>query len=437
MAPSRSRKGIKMCSENQAGQILDSLLFPKIFRSFQMAVQPSKLIIAFGLIAAIGLAGWIMDLPKTVVATPGANGRETELDVYMTAPERVNSYIERYADTKGRAGVFSTLWGFAHDKFHGALRELFAFNPPGVLCNVAEYLRAVQWALQYHTIYCVIFGLIKLCLVSIAGGAICRIAALQFARDEKPGIAEAVRFSIKRFVNFAATPLVPIAMVVLVGACIFFVGLTGNIPFGLGELIVGILTPLALVGGAIVAVVLVGTIAGFNLMFPAVAYDGSDSLDAVSRSFNYVYVRPWRMGFYTAAAAVYGAICYIFVRFFAFLLLWSAYRGLRLGAGLDSALGLPDKIIAIWPEPSFARLTAYSSAAGSWSESAAAFLVYLFALIIVGLVVSFIISFYFSANTIVYALMRNKVDNTPLEEIYTEPVEMRPQPSELEEQPQD
>jgi hypothetical protein len=282
----------------------------------------------------------------------------------------------------------------------------------------------------------VIFGLIKLCLVSIAGGAICRIAALQFARDEKPGIAEAVRFSLKKFWSFFTTPLIPAGIVILVGACISLLGVLGNIPFGLGELIVGILTPLALVGGAIIAVVLVGTIAGFNLMFPAVAYDGSDSLDAVSRSFNYVYVRPWRLGFYTAAAAVYGAICYVFVRLFAYLLLWSAYRGLRLGAGLDSVRGLPDKIAAIWPEPSFAQLLAYSAAAGSRSESVAAFLVYLSALIIVGLVVSFIISFYFSANIVIYALMRNKVDNKALEEIYTELEEMRPSLTEVEQEPE-
>lgn len=170
-------------------------------------------------------------------------------------------------------------------------------------------------------------------------------------------------------------------------------------------------------------------------MFPAVAYDGSNGMDAVSRSLNYVCVRPWRMVFYAVVAFVYGAICYIFVRFFAYLLLWATYRGLRLGAVLNSASGLPDKIAAIWPEPSFGQLLAFSTATGSTSEWVAAILVYLSALIVVGLVVSFIISFYFSANTIVYALMRNKVDNTPLEEIYTEPEETIPQPDEAEKQP--
>ena len=204
---------------------------------------------------------------------------------------------------------------------------------------------------------------------------------------------------------------------------------------GLGELIVGLFVWLGLIIGAIVAAVVIGTAAGFNLMFPAIACDGSDSMDAVSRSFNYVYARPWRMGFYTITAFVYGAVCYIFVRFFAYLLLWMTYAGLRLGAGLDSTKGLPDKIMAIWQEPSFSRLLVFSTQTAGTSEKAAAVLVYLSVLIIVGLVVSFIISFYFSANTIIYTLLRNKVDGTSLDEIYTEPEQIKAESAEPQEPP--
>jgi hypothetical protein len=135
------------------------------------------------------------------------------------------------------------------------------------------------------------------------------------------------------------------------------------------------------------------------------------------------------MGFYTITAFVYGAICYIFVRFFAYLLLWSTYAGLRLGAGLNSAKGLQDKIAAVWREPSFSQLLVYSTDAAGLSERGAALLIYLSVLIIVGLVVSFIISFYFSSNTIVYALMRNKVDGAALEDIYIEPEQTRIKPN--------
>jgi hypothetical protein len=392
-----------------------------------MAIQPSKLLIAFGMIAAIGLAGGIMDIHKTVAATPGTQGRETELQIFLKSPERVEAYIEKYAMSKEKSGVFSTLWHYGKDRFHGVIRNIFAMNLPGVLDNAEEYLRALEWAVRHHYIYCVIFVIIELCILSIGGGAICRIAALQFARDEKPGITEALAFSLKKFRGFFMAPLVPAGFIMLLVGLIFLLGLLANIPFGLGELIVAIFTWLALAAGAAVAALLIGTAAGFNLMYPAIAYDGSDCLDAVSRSFNYVYARPWRMGFYTIAAFIYGALCYIFVRFFAFLLLWSAYEGLRLGAGLNSNLGLQDKITAIWAEPSFGQLLALSTQTSGIAERGAALLVYMSALIVVGLVVSFVISFYFSSNTVIYALMRNKVDDTPLDEIYTEPQEAKSQ----------
>jgi hypothetical protein len=407
-----------MGGDNQAEQILGGMLYPNIFRSFRMALQPSKLIIAFGLIAIFGLTGWIMDFSNTVV-TSGKPGTETEFNIYMTSPDRMDSYISKYGSGSERTGVFTTLWNYSRERFHGTLKEIFALNIQGVLFNIAQDLRAFRWAIEYHGIYCLIFGLINLCYVSVACGAICRIAALEFARDERPGIMEAIQYSIKKFTSFFFAPLVPVGIVILIGFFLFIIGLTSNIPLGLGELVVSILTPAALVLGAIIAAVILGTIAGFNLMFPAVAYDGSDGLDAVSRSFNYIFVRPWRMIFYTATAIIYGAICYVFVRFFAYLLLWTAYTGLRFGAFLDSRRGLSDKIAAIWSEPTFSRLAINSTSTTGKTETISAFIVYLSTLIIVGLVVSFIISFYCSANTVIYSLIRNKVDNTPLDEIYT------------------
>jgi hypothetical protein len=419
-----------MNGENPAGKILDSLLFPKIFRSFRMAIQPSKLIIAFCMIAMTGLTGWLMDLSKTVITTPGTNGAETELNLFLTAPERLEPYIERYATTEHPRGVFSTMWGFGISKFHGSLKAIFKFDLFGVLDNAIDFLHAIKWAIKYHLIYCLIFAVINLSIASIGGGAICRIAALQFAQNEKPGVIESLQFSIKRFTSFFGTPIVPMIIIAIAGICVISVGLISNLPFGIGELGTGILMLPALAAGAIIAAVLLGVLGGLNLAFPAVAYDGSSGMDAVSRSFNYVYAKPWRLGFYTAIAVIYGAVCYIFVRFFAFLLLWSTYRGLRVGAFTQSARGLPDKIAAIWPEPTFARLASYSSAAGGWQESIAAILVFLSALVIVGLVASFIISFYFSANTVIYALMRNQVDETALDEICTETDEKKKQSAE-------
>jgi len=409
-----------MSNENQSLEVYRNLLFPKIFQTFRMAIQPNRLIVALAALAVICLAGWIMDFSKTVVVVNNRQGTLTELQVYIDNPAQLNSFIERYAEQGQRNGVYSTLWHFASARFNGAVNSLFAFNLPAVVGNIADYFKAIRWALTYHPIYCLILLVIKLAAISIAAGAICRMAALQFARGEKPGLAESVRFAMKKFVSLFTVPLVPVGIVIFIGLFIFILGVIGNIPT-VGELIVGLGIALALVAGALITAVVIGTVAGFNLMFPAIAYDGSDSFDAISRSFSYVYARPWRMGFYTAIAAVYGAICYTFVRFFAFVLLWVTHSFLRFGVWVDNSEGV-NKLTAVWPEPSFVNLLGSSDlAASNWSESVAAFLIYIFLLVIVGLVVSFVISFYFSANTIIYSLMRRSVDDTDLEDVYTYP----------------
>jgi len=414
-------KGDKMVSGNEYSKLTDEPLFPKIFQTFRMSIQPTKFIISFAALAVISLAGWLMDYSKTVRIARNSNGETmlTELQSYMINPTQIKSFIEDYNQGPGD-GVFFTLWHFGSEKYHNILKELFELNFTSIATNTADCFTALRWALRYHTLYCIIFIAIILAVTSIAGGAICRISALQVARGEKPGLTEALRFSIKRFTSFVTAPLAPVTIIIFIGIFILLLGLIGNIPRA-GELIVGLGMPLALFAGFLITVVVIGTIAGFNLMFPAVAYDGSDCFDAISRSFSYIYARPWRMLSYTSIAIVYGSICYIFVRFFAFLSLLISHWFLRLSLWAKNGSQEINKLESIWPEPEFMKLLVDPSNLNTvnWTEKVAAFLVYIFLLVVIGLVVSFVINFYFSANTIIYSLLRKKVDNTAMEDIYT------------------
>ncbi len=408
-----------MVSKNNSSIIFEGLLFPKIFRTFRMAIQPTKLIIIYSALIIICLAGWIMDRSETVVVKRNAEDNiiETELQIYIDNPSQMKDYIETNRGKSRGSGVFYTLWHFTAKKFQDSVDSVFKLDIPGVAKNIADNFKAAGWALRHHFVYCIIFIVIYLAVMSIAGGAICRLAALQFARGERPGLTEALRFSTKRFTSFFAAPLTPIGIIIIPVVFIFVLGLICNIPWA-GELIIGISMPLALITGALITVVVIGMFAGFNLMFPAIAYDGSDCFDSISRSFSYVFAKPWEMGFYTTIAAVYGAISYTFVRLFAFILLFVTHLFLELGVLVEKE-GF-SKLTAIWPKPEFMKLISYKDVVtNNWTESIGAFLIYLFILAVGGLVVSFIISFYFSANTIIYSLMRYKVDNTTLEDMYT------------------
>ncbi|MBN2129016.1 MAG: hypothetical protein JW741_05940 [Sedimentisphaerales bacterium] len=393
-----------------------SLLFPRLFQAFRMSIQPTKLILAFLALATICLAGRVMDFSQTVVVSPSGT---TELDEYVLHGGEVSEHIERFQEAGGRRGVFTTLWNFGAKRFHAALIALSERDVLEVTGNIVACFAALAWAFQHHPAYSLLLFALVLAVMSLAGGAICRVAALQFAQGQKPGLTEAVRFGSRKFQSFFTAPLTPVAIILVMGLCIFLLGLIGNIPV-LGELSVGLLLPLAFMGAALVTVIAIGALVGLNLMFPAIAYEDSDCFDAISRSFSYVYAKPWRIGFYTSLVAVYGAICYAFVRFFCFSLLLVTHLFLRVGF-----LQGNEKLDTIWPGVDFTNfLGAASVAPEAWSAWLAYYLIRIWVLVVVGLMVSFVISFYFSANTIIYALMRKGVDKVALDEVYTPSDEM-------------
>ncbi|MGD9109490.1 MAG: hypothetical protein PVG93_00990, partial [Phycisphaerales bacterium] len=245
-----------MANSQSKPNLLETFMFTKIFQTFRMAIHPSKLAIAFAAVALICLFGTIMDFAtKSVVVEPATDGNVTELQIYLAEPEQLDSFIETNKDLEKGTGVFSVLWAFATNRFEGGIDSVLRLNFPGAIDNITLYLKAVGWAFKYHFIYCVIFAVIKLVVICIAGGAICRISALQFALGEKPGISEAVLYSCRKFASFVAAPLAPLGISLCLGLCIFLLGLLGNIPY-VGEILVALGIILALVAGTLIAVVL-------------------------------------------------------------------------------------------------------------------------------------------------------------------------------------
>ncbi|MDO8303882.1 MAG: hypothetical protein Q7T18_11630 [Sedimentisphaerales bacterium] len=424
-----------MAEEKQFTRLFDNMLFIQIFKTFRMAIQPGKLIIAFLAIAAVCIVGLLMDLNKTVVTAPGVTAAEisttpmanriisgfpTEMHCFVAAPEEVKAFKDRYDSKENRIGVFDALSRFCTARFNDAVTEMLNLNFTGVLVHLLMYAQAVVWALLYHPIYSLAFFAAAIVAIAIAGGAICRMAALQLASDERPGVVQGLQFGRQKLVHLICAPLTPLAIILVLGFFITLLGAIGNIPYA-GELLVAVFLIFALLIGFFITLLVVGAIGGLNLMFPVIAYEGSGSFEAINRSFSLVFARPWRMAFYTFVAAVYGAACYIFVRLFMFILLSVTHGFLRLGLWVSSSqVSSVNKLEAIWPTPNFVNLFGVTSIQLNWSEGAAAFVISLAILVVFCCAAAFVISFFFSANTIIYALMRNRVDTTPIEEIYIE-----------------
>jgi hypothetical protein len=390
--------------------------FLQIFRAFRVATHLSKLVLAVMLLIALYLGGRIMDAVWSKAA-PAHMAHAGDLGVFeigKTVDQAQGVFITFFSH-QART-VNNVAASVAYADWRGVVNSIFAF-----------FVDGPRWLFLEHPVFGLIFTAWFLVVWSIFGGAICRIAAVHVARDEKIAVRQALRFSIGKVLSFVFAPVIPLAIFFALGAALALVGLVLlHVPY-VGPIVVGGLFIVAIAAAFVMALVLLGMVGGFNLMYPTIAVEGSDSFDAISRSFSYVYARPWRMVFYTLLAVLYGALTYLFVRFFVFLLLSLAHYFV---GWFMSPAGVANRWDVLWPWQPFdwqwlgGRL-AYEPKYQSlnWGQKAGAGLLSFWVYMTITLVGAYAVSFYFSANTIIYFLLRREVDATELDDVYVEEIE--------------
>jgi hypothetical protein len=335
----------------------------------------------------------------------------------------------------------------------GAFLPWFAgVEVPVLLEPLVKFLRPVIYLLHpeagfWNRIYLTLAIVWTLATWAVFGGAITRMAAVQVARNnEKIGLTDAVRFAWSRFQSFLSAPLLPLAFVLILTVLLFVFGLIVAWTFFLGDiLVVGLGFPLALILGLIMAVVLVGLV-GWPLMYATISTEGSDSFDAISRSYSYVYQAPWHYLWYGIVALAYGAALLFFVGLMGSLVVYVTKWGANLAPTLEKrdpaylytyapkSFGWRDLLLYQSPHATAVpevrtdgTLTealkvrfdenTYSFSPTNWI---AAILVALWLYLLFFLVLGFGFSYFWTASTIIYLLMRRKVDDTDLDEIHLE-----------------
>ncbi|MHC4607028.1 MAG: hypothetical protein ACYTAF_08815 [Planctomycetota bacterium] len=318
------------------------------------------------------------------------------------------------------------------------------------------------------------------------GGAISRIAAYEIAKDgERIETTRALKFSANKFWSFFFAPVICVLGFLFFFLCNFAVGFIGKfVDFVyIGGPILAILLPLAILAGFIMILILVGSFAGAPLFVPAVAAEGTDSFDAVSRGFSYVYSRPWHYLWYQSVALVYGIVCIAFVYLFAVAM---ADMGLRAGcSGFDAVSLAAEEDDKSFDDVRNAAWTAFLSkqhanASYEWDPVTVALephpygrtmylanqivqpdfevgrdkdqltfrwhmgafvIVCLWLVVVLGHAYGYAISYFFSQQTMIYCLLRKKVDGIEMNEIFEEaekeeiPPETVPPPSAEEKNP--
>jgi hypothetical protein len=294
--------------------------------------------------------------------------------------------------------------------------------------------------------YTLLVMLWTLLVWSFFGGAISRIAVVQVARQEKIGLMEAVRFAARKYLSYLSAPLFPLVLVAVLLIFMVLFGYLHMIPL-VGDIVLdGLLWGLMILIGLAMAVVLVGLV-GWPMMAATISAEGTDAWEAVSRSYSYVYQAPWHYIFYSLVALAYGAVVVFFVVFMASLTVYLSKWGVNQTPGIDwRAEQNKDRMptyLFVYAPTSFEwrTLLLHDDAHGlvnktgtideanyqkyldsmTWYNSVGAALVsVVWVGIIFMLMLGFTYSYFWSATSIIYLLMRRKVDDAEMDEVYLE-----------------
>ncbi len=90
--------------------------------------------------------------------------------------------------------------------------------------------------------------------------------------------------------------------------------------------------PVVLAGGFVMTILLAGVLLGWPLMWATISVEGTDSFDALNRTYSYVFQRPLRYLFYVIVAAAIGWLGWVVVETFAASVIWLASWAASWGA---------------------------------------------------------------------------------------------------------
>lgn len=360
------------------------------------------------------------------------NAKDKTEETAKTRDNRVRAAYAEYAAAKARVdeakgeGLFIHFLHYEVAQVDYVVWSAIDLNLPELLLGLKRFfITAPTWAIVHHPLFFLLFFAWFLLLWAIFGGAVSRVAAVQVARDEKISIRQALRFSTGKVLSYVFAPLIPILIIAAIGLILAILAMFVSLPYGFGGLwsiVVGALFFVALIAGLVMMLTAVGLIGGGHMMYPTISVEGSDSFDAVSRSFSYLYARPWQLAFYSFVALVYGAVTYLFVRVALYVLLQLVHSSIGLFQWGQAADGTPI-VNAMWPQPSTFMKLSYTpnfDTLGPLQSTGAAFIAF-WVYLTIAMLGAYAVSLYFSSSTVIYYLLRKDVDATEMDEVYVEP----------------
>ena len=299
----------------------------------------------------------------------------------------------------------------------GAPESIFRRSPEPFWGSFAQLSRPL-WQIFSSDVtvtklaYLALCGLWSLAIWAFFGGAIARRAAVELACEEHVSAGAMLRYACKRWRTYFSAPLL---LVVGIAAMAFGLALAGILlHWNLTAALAGLfLWPLMLVGGLAITYLLVWLALGWPLMWAATSAEGQDSFDALSRSNQYLFQRPLHYLFYVVVAVLIGWLGWVVVSNFAAAVIMLTHWAADWGA--DSSRWLADgsgsrQVDALLSD------TAEIGIVGAFGSG----LILFWCGCVKMLAVGFLYSYFWTASTCIYLLLRYDAEGKELDSVFLE-----------------
>lgn len=337
------------------------------------------------------------------------------------------------------------------DERRSVLGKFVTYQLPNLVEPLLKYLTPVYYLFDYRAgfwtyVYLLLLIVWLLIVWAFFGGVLTRMAVLQLTGKEGGGLRESIAFVRRRYLSYLLSPLVPLGLIGFLVLCCMLFGVIHWIP-GLGDFFDGIFWFLPLLAGLVMTLLLIGMV-GYPMMYTTLSTEGSDTFDSLSRSYNYVYESPWHYLWYAFVAILYGAVLTLFVVIVGSLTAYFAKWGVSKFPAWGSDRS-PEYLFIYAPEslgwrklltegspaaiddlgrPTHPRYEEYMNDY-AWYNHAGAGMVSFWVTVVFLFVIGFGYSYFWTASTQIYLLMRKRVDETEMDEVYLEEEAAEPPPS--------
>lgn len=274
---------------------------------------------------------------------------------------------------------------------------------------------------------------------SLFGGALCRMNALQFAARKRIGLLEALKFSRRQWQSYLVAPMLPLSAVLILQGFNWLLGCLASLAPAIGDVVLGIGWCIVLFSGFLMTMLILGLAFGWPLMIAAISTEDSDGFDGLSRTFGYLFDRPWHAALFALSSLPVFAASRILLAFVIGLTVTLGADAITRGYDADATASYFSEHVrpasnglAVSPAGSVAGSLELALAANSVPplpngipELPIAAWTFIPALLFAG----FSPAFFWSATTVTYFLLRNSDDGTPLDSVVDWSDQNKPEPS--------